>query len=647
MSYTANRYLGNPILKPDPANSWEKDAAFNPCIAKDEAGYHLVYRAIGEATIDNKTLSLSTIGYAQSQNGVIFQNHKQLIKPETDWDKYGCEDPRITKFEDKFYIFYTAISAFPPSADNIKIGVALTTDFQNFERHPVTHFNSKAMAIFPERINGKIAALLTVNTDRPPSKIALALFDDESQIWSRVYWDKWLDSLDQNILSLQRTLEDHIEVGAPPVKTDSGWLFIHSYIHNYLGPGKRVFGVEAVLLDLNNPLKILGRTQEPLIVPEKDYELHGNVPDIVFPSGAILCNCDLSIYYGAADTSGCLVKFDTEELIMSILPQKKAIFLVGQQKIVKLARYEGNPIILPEPKHDWESQSAFNAGALYENGIIHILYRALSQDNVSVLGYASSEDGFRLRDRFDVPVYLARESFEQRTGPGNTGCEDPRLTKIDDKIYMCYTATDGYHPWRVALTSIDTQDFINHHWNWKRPILISKPGIGDKNACVFPEKIMGKYAVFHRIEPCIWLDFVDDLEFQGNIWLEGSVVLRPRAESWDSRKVGIGPVPIKTADGWLLIYHGNSERDHHYRLGAALLDLEDPRMVTARCDYPILEPETIYEKAGTRPGTVFSCGAVVINEELLVYYGAADQSLCVATGNLNEIVNEVKNHKAF
>ena len=134
-------------------------------------------------------LFVSSIGCADSADGVHFSNYRQLIKPECDWEIFGCEDPRVTKLGDKYYIFYTALSFFPFSAEGIKIGVAITKDFKTIEsRHPVTPFNAKAMALFPDKVSGKIAAILTVHTDTPPAKIALALFDKESDIWSPQYW---------------------------------------------------------------------------------------------------------------------------------------------------------------------------------------------------------------------------------------------------------------------------------------------------------------------------------------------------------------------------------------------------------------------------------------------------------------------------
>lgn len=310
------RFSENPILLPNKENAWEAEAAFNGCAIKVGNDFHLVYRAMSAPQSHRGfNMQISSIGCAESKDGIHFKNRRQLIKPEYDWEIFGCEDPRVTKLDGKYYIFYTALSAYPFSPEGIKIGLAITRDFKTIEeKYPVTPFNSKAMAFFPERINGKIAGILTANTDIPPAKIAIALFDEESQIWSRDYWGDWYSSLDAHLVPLQRSPSDHIEVGAPPIKTKHGWLLIYSYIKNYLS-SPRSFGIEAVLLDLENPNKVISRTKEPLLVPEEDYELYGNVPNIVFPSGAIINNKKLLIYYGAADTTCCLATVELKALL--------------------------------------------------------------------------------------------------------------------------------------------------------------------------------------------------------------------------------------------------------------------------------------------------------------------------------------------
>lgn len=302
------RSLENPFIQPNHDERWQAYSVFNPCVIKNNNDYHLLCRAQSPpADYHGRHMSLSTIGYAKGTSPSHFSEIKQFIYPEYDWEKFGCEDPRVTRLNNKYYIFYTAISEYPFQSHGIRVAVATTKDFKTIERKQlVTPFNAKAMALFPDIVNGKMVAILTADTDNPPSKIGFAYFDDESQLYSEAFWNQWYASLANKTLSLLRSDNDHVEVGSPPVKTEKGWLLIYSYIQNYYWSERRVFGIEAVLLDLNNPLKIIERTQHPLLIPEEQYELYGDVPNVIFPSGVLLENNKLHIYYGAADTTCCL-----------------------------------------------------------------------------------------------------------------------------------------------------------------------------------------------------------------------------------------------------------------------------------------------------------------------------------------------------
>ncbi len=636
-----DRLKENPILVPDLNNDWEKEGTFNGCPVFDEGKFNLTYRALSSSQLHRGfEMQVSSIGYTQGTDGIHFGEHRLLIKPEEEWEAFGCEDPRITKIDGKYFIFYTALSNYPFNAQGIKVGLATTQDFQKIEKHPITPFNSKAMTLFPERINGKLAAILTVDTDIPPAKIALAYFEREEDIWSKEFWEGWFSSFNEHVIPLLRNLGDHLEVGAPPIKTPKGWLILYSYIRDYLNPS-RTFGVEAVLLDLNNPQKIIGRTQKSMIVPEEKYELEGNVPNIVFPSGALTRDNRLYLYYGAADTTCCIATCNLEELLTEMSKNEKNDSAVPEKGGFK--RFEENPIISPIPEFSWESRATFNPAAIFENNKVHLLYRAMSQDNTSAFGYAASDDGFHISERLAYPVYLPREDFEKKTKPFvGSGCEDPRLTKIGEKIYMCYTAYDGINPPRVAFTSITCEDFFAKRWHWEKPQLLSPLGVDDKDACLFPKKFDNKYLFFHRIGLSIWMDTADDLHFEEGRWLGGDILLDPRKDNWDNVKVGISAPPIETEKGWLLLYHGVSNPGMRYCLGAALLDLNNPQKVLARTNDPLFEPETSYEKEGVVPNVVFPCGAVVINDEVFIYYGGADHVVGVASASLKEIFEELK-----
>ncbi len=634
------RYDKNPILTPNKNQSWEAEAVLNGCPIQKGNKIFLVYRAISlphyHALAQTK-LIISDIGIAESNDGKNFSNRKRFIVPEHEWERFGCEDPRITKLNGKYYIFYTALSEYPFRSEGIKVGLAISKNLAHIqEKHLVTPFNAKAMALFPEKIAGKMWAILTVHTDKPPAKICLASFGKEVDLWQEAHWQKWYQNFEKYALPLQRHPDDHIEVGAPPIKTKYGWLLFYSYIKNYFS-GSRLFSIEAALLDLKNPMKILARTNYPLLTPEEYYERIGLAPNVIFPSGALMRKKSLYLYYGAADTTCALAFVDTQGLLNKML--KKGT------RTARFARAKENPIILPIKSHPWEAKATFNPAAIYLENKVHILYRAMSEDNTSSIGYAQSKDGARIDYRSTEPVYIPREPFEQKLTPGgNSGCEDPRLTKIGDKIYMFYTAFDGKNSPRVALTWIRTKDFLAQKWNWYKSITVSPHDFDNKDSALFPEKFNGKFLIIHRIGDDIDLAFVSNLEFKIVKELEEHRWISPRKGMWDSKKVGVAAPPIKTRQGWLMFYHGVSE-DNIYRVGAVLCDRKDPTKIIARTDEPILEPETVYEREGEVPNVIFPCGAVLIGNKIFMYYGGADKVVGVATVEIDNLLSVLKQCK--
>lgn len=405
------------------------------------------------------------------------------------------------------------------------------------------------------------------------------------------------------------------------------------------------FYVGAALFDIDEPTKLLWRSEKPLWDQHEQWNSRN-----VRPIGVVLFNQHLYMYVQVAGLG----------LHAILLPSAALLSHIRYHAVSpKLQRHHKNPLIAPSQHNDWEAFTTFNAAALYANDTFHIVYRAQGYDYVSVLGYASSKDGFAIDEKLNDPIYHPREQFEFvgeeaaadpskiakrfMSGGGYGGCEDPRLTVIDDKVYMTYVAFDGMNPPRVALTSIDLVNFLSKNWQWERPVLISPPDVVDKNAVIFPEKINGKYVIMHRIFPDILIDFVDSLEFDGATFLEGAHKIMPRPDKWDSRKIGAGPPPLKTKDGWLLIYQSVGNQDPgKYKIGAMLLDLNDPTKVLYRSNSPILEPETWYENEGFKAGVVYPCGAVIKDDILFVYYGGADSHVCVATAQLEKFLEHLK-----
>ena len=428
---------------------------------------------------------------------------------------------------------------------------------------------------------------------------------------------------------------DHVEVGTAPVKTDRGWLLIYAHIENYFRSSENFrpqFGIEALLLDLGNPYKIIGRTKGPMIVPEEPHDMAGHVPNVIFPSGALLKDRTLTIYYGAADTTTCSARVNLDDLVSSISAETEQHW--------HFQRLDQKTITTPDHNQARDSKATFNLAAIDLGGKVHLLYRALSGDNTSTLGHALSEDGAIITERLSEPVYVPREDFETKRIEGaNSGCEDPRVTKIGKELYVCYTAFDGIGPPRVAVTAITEKDFLSRRWQWTRPELITPKGVDDKDACIFPEKVEGKYLILHRIGTNICADVLKSLDFKKEAVSKCIRIFGPRPGTWDSAKVGITAPPVKTKKGWLLLYHAVSEHHHTYRIGAVLLDLKDPTIVLSRSADPIFSPEAPFEKEGLVNNVVFPCGMIVRNGLLYIYYGGADKVVGVATMELDILVN--------
>ncbi len=308
----------------------------------------------------------------------------------------------------------------------------------------------------------------------------------------------------------------------------------------------------------------------------------------------------------------------------------------------QLVRFPGNPVLAPIPHNRWESKYLLNPGAIRLNGKFYLVYRAVGDDEISRLGLAVSEDGFHFTERLPEPI------FEPQTKSEDKGCEDPRLTRIGDRIYMTYTAY-SMPVAQIAIASISIQDFVNYHWrSWHRHGLVF-PGFTDKDAALFPELFEDKFAMLHRVDPHIWITFSTHMRCP---WSRKEHTILAGSRSgmvWDALKIGGGAPPLKTEYGWLLITHGVNH-DHTYRLGVMLLDLVDPTVLIYRSPNFILEPTETFEVGGKDswvPNVVFTCGAIPLEEgkdvlgaddEVLVYYGAADSLICAATARVKDFI---------
>lgn len=323
---------------------------------------------------------------------------------------------------------------------------------------------------------------------------------------------------------------------------------------------------------------------------------------------------------------------------VSVVAQEVASYPPAGQ----LIRYPQNPILIPLREHSWESRYVLNAAALRIADKVYLFYRAFGDDEISRIGLAIT-DGYRVVERLPEPIFSPLYEHEKK------GCEDPRVVIIGEEIYMLYTAYDGEIA-QIAAASITVEDFLERRFDRWHRIGLAFDGIWDKDAILFPEKINGKYVIYHRIEPSIWVSYLDELLFPAPKESH-SVILGPRSgRMWDSLKIGAGTQPIKTVYGWLMIYHG-VDRNRVYRLGVMLVDYRHPERLLYRSPNPVLSPELEFEVGGQDswvPNVVFTCGAVAAEDkevleaedELLVYYGAADTYIGMAAAKVGDLIPE-------
>ena len=313
--------------------------------------------------------------------------------------------------------------------------------------------------------------------------------------------------------------------------------------------------------------------------------------------------------------------------------------------MLELVRSNVNPILVPDESNWWESKAVFNCSILNDGKTIHMLYRAIGEyDNyVSRIGYASSNDGLSFIRRKEVAICpeVDYESY---------GMEDPRLMTIDEETYVTYVVLSNYVKNNPSIsTALAKTDNFSHY---KRLGIITIPGSEDKDVVLFPKFRDGilSHMMLHRPSTWVGPQYKTD---RPSIWIaEGdsitnykkhSLLVKPE-QSWEELKIGVGVPPIRTEKGWLVIYHGVNS-DHVYSAGAFLLDIKEPRKILGRTKAPLLTPEEDYEIKGDVNNVVFPTGACILDNELFVYYGAADKVCCVATVELQEILEYLLSDK--
>lgn len=299
-------------------------------------------------------------------------------------------------------------------------------------------------------------------------------------------------------------------------------------------------------------------------------------------------------------------------------------------------RHKNNPIITSEDL-PYKANSVFNAGAIQINGESLLLLRVEDMRGHSHLTVARSKDGVSNWEIDDKPSIAPDPSNYPED---EWGVEDPRITYLEnlDKygIVFCSYSKDG------PLVSLAlTKDFRN----FERIGAILKPF--DKDAVLFPVKINNKWALIHRPYPIgddpgahAHISYSTDLK----TWNNRKVLLRARNGSWwDANKIGVNTPPLWTSHGWLISYHGVRQTCAGciYRVGLALLDIDNPEIVTHRTDEWVFGPKEDYEMHGDVGNVVFPCGWIRKDDELWMYYGAADTSIGLAIANFHELMEYV------
>lgn len=325
-------------------------------------------------------------------------------------------------------------------------------------------------------------------------------------------------------------------------------------------------------------------------------------------------------------------------------------------------------IVLEATEREFESQAVLNPATYKEDGLVHLFYRAVRPGNYSSIGYAVLKDDVVIY-RSPEPILAPERASEQH------GLEDPRIVKIHDTFYLFYTVYDGTDA-QVAYAVASELPHFTYKGIFSPPFsyseieklcamkevdgylcryaAIDRPPecfLWDKDAFFFPEYIHGKLILVHRIQPTIQLLYFNDPEkFDKKHWLRylselESHTLMDQRYWFESGYIGGGIPPIRTADGWLFIYHAVEETasGKTYRAAAALLDLDRPREVIGRLDYPLFSPDLEWEKEGDVANVVFPTGAVVEGDIVRIYYGAADKRIGVITFRLSELIHELHN----
>ena len=279
-------------------------ARFNPGVQLKDGVVHMLYRAVNSDIRDSENY-ISYIGYAKLDinTNILYDSNEKVIYPTLPEEVKGCEDPRIVEFEDTFYIFYTAFDG-----KKARVAIAKTDNFIDYAKLGIINNFSwdKDAFIFPERIGDRIAYLHRVE----PS-IQLDYFESFDQLLSINSWSNYEEKIEASTIMKPKYFWENLKIGGsvPPIRTEKGWLLLYHAVDDEF-----IYRGSVALLDLLNPSKVIARIPYPLLEPSEEYEIKGDVSNVVFPEGGYIYNGELCIYYGAADKYIALAKIGIDEL---------------------------------------------------------------------------------------------------------------------------------------------------------------------------------------------------------------------------------------------------------------------------------------------------------------------------------------------
>jgi predicted GH43/DUF377 family glycosyl hydrolase len=705
-----------PILTPRADVPWASGAVFNPGAVLDDAGrLRLLVRGVAEGYRKVHTNGddpyepdfgydgyVSTLGLAlRGADGAFHLDAQPLLSPGDDVDRFGCEDARITRLDGTYYITYTALSRPAATAgDGVGIALATTTDWQTLTRHgrigPAVR--DKDAALFPARVGGRIAMFHRIAPD-----VQIVYFEDEEQLFApgAAFWEHHFRHLDDHVvLRPEQTWEaKKVGMGPPPVETPEGWLVVY-----HAADAHHTYRAGLALLDLDDPRRVIARTRHAVLEPALDWEREGDVPNVVFPQGAVVEGDALHLYYGAADSAIGHAQAPLAD-VMALLDEERTRWrlpavhfdfqghrdrrrTLGETGVVPVQRlHGGQPVLEPIPAHDWESRVVLNPAAVLVDapdeldalmetwalpeddrrtlrdagGACVMLYRAQGHaydrptpdggtHYASALGLAVFTPDLRLVRRWAQPVIAPEAPFH------DLGVEDARCTRVGDTYYLHYTgytSADRANPaflGRVHLCLATTTDFLT--WTLHGPLAGDVNAHDDKNGALFPEPARGRWWLWHRpiFGPHAMSMHLAEAESPDGPWRShGSVAASFRFQGQALSWVGAAGPPLALGDGrFLSLYHQGHlsfEGRRLYNLAALLVEPGAEAPVLARAE-PLLLPEGDLECVGDPllgvDNVVFSCANYLVGDRLVVPYAGADSRIFGAEVSLRALVERLE-----